>query len=330
MKTFVTAAFLMAFSAQVFAGGISGGGGGTVVPDPAGTEFIKLQLSGARISLLMLLKNESFSSTRQSLFQGSDNIIEKVKNNSLKILEDKPCLDFDGKPNDASINSDPNTICISAYTIGQKVSKITDYPQILALLAHEYSHLMGYNESDAEAFQVEILYKTRSVSETDGYWVANQFVSNSFQAKVYLMGAELELAKNRDFKAYTAIQTVDNISLFPYQYPFRALDKNEASKVDELALRIKNLRLYSCTQNEPDMDAKQNCATTYDMIFHGADEVTAADFSWIYYGNTELKATCKIINLMKNPSQFKAELISLQSELQNMADAVNLQLNLRN
>ena len=316
---------------SVFAGGISGGGGGTVIPDPAGAEFIQHQLSGARISLLMFLKNMSFVSDRKSLFDGNDNILEKVKQTSLKIEMDKSCYDFDKQPNDGSINSDPNTICLSAKTIGEKVSMVTAYPQLLALMAHEYSHLMGYDEKDATSFQVEVLYSAKSVSESDGFTIATQFISSAFNAQNWLMGAELAINHRNDFpKTYDMIKRADDTSLLPYQYPFRALDRTEATKAGEIAIRLKNLRMYACSQYEADTSDKGSCLDQYKNIFVGADEMTASDFSKAYYGNSTIEPSGVVPNLIKNPSRYLVEIQALQVELQNLSAAVNSQLNLRN
>ena len=310
-------------------GGISGGGGDTIILDPAGTEFIKLQLSGARVSLLMVFKNAAFLSARKELFQGTNNILEKVKNYSLDIKTDDSCYDFDGTPTDASINSKPGTICLSAFTIGQKVSMVTDYPQLLALLAHEYSHLMGYDEDQAVSFQKDILFATKAVSESEGRYLGVEFVTESFTAITYLTGAAAEISRNQDQEAYKMFQTVDSLNFFPYQYPFRALDPKEAGIVGGIAARLKNLRIYSCIQNESDLKQKQTCQSIYQSVFGNSDEVPADQLNHFYYGNTDVHADGNIPNIVKNPSKYLEETHALQDELQKMADSINVQLQMR-
>jgi hypothetical protein len=330
MKILTVFFIAILFISSVFAGGISGGGGGTIIPDPAGSEYIKQELSGARISLLMILKNLSYSSTRTILFQGSDNIIEKIKQYSLKIEMDKPCFDFEGHPNDGSINSDPKTICISAKTIGEKVSRITSYPQLLALMAHEYSHLMGYDEKEATAFQIEILSIAKAVSVGDAFTVATNFISNANNAMTWLMGAELSINFNNNFpKTYDLIKRADDSNLFPFQYPVRALDEVEAIKSGEIAIRIKNLRIYACSQFEADANDKEMCEIQYRHIFNGANEILASDFSKAYYGSTSSTPSGVVSNLVKNPSSYIKEIQILQGELQKMSEVVGSQLDLK-
>ncbi|MBK9293425.1 MAG: hypothetical protein IPM57_03125 [Oligoflexia bacterium] len=317
---------------SVFAGGISGGGGGTIIPDPAGTEFIKLQLTNARLSLLMFFKNLSYSKSRPELFAGQDNIIEKIKTYSLNIETAKACVDFDGQANDGSINSDPNTICISAFTIGQKVSMITAYPQLLALLAHEYSHLMGYDEKQATEFQKEVLYSVKAVDSMDAYNVAHSFSWESLKVLAWLNNAQAELSRNNPDKVYEVLKRADQTNLFPERYPFRAIDKKEANAVAGIAVRINNLRLYTCAKYEAVIGAKDICEGQYENVFSsGVDEMTADDYNFRYYGSRDSAAPIGMVpNLLKNPDRLMGELESLQVELRKMMDLINEQMGMRN
>ncbi len=324
----MTVSMQTAFAGGV-SGGISGGGGGTIVPDPAGTEFIKLQLSGARVSLLMFLKNMKVGKERPELFQGKENILEKIKQYSLKIETDKACLDFDGQPNDGSINSDPNTICLSAFTIGQKVSMVTAYPQLLALMAHEYSHLMGYDEKAAVLFQTDVLYMAKSVSESDGRSIGIHFTMEAQAVWTWLNNAQAEISRNHPEVLYGNMQRADNAVLFPSRYPFRALDENEANFVGEIAIRIKNLRLYACSQFETTPGARDLCSLQYDQLFNNADEISAADFNLRYYGDTSLQPSGAVPNLAQNPSRLATELQDLQEKIRQVSATIDGQLNLR-
>lgn len=74
--------------------------------------------------------------------------------NELEIKEDGPCYDFAGNPKPASVTEFNllATVCISASEIA-KLPKASLRENVTALLAHEVSHLLGYDEPEAEELQ---------------------------------------------------------------------------------------------------------------------------------------------------------------------------------
>ncbi len=309
------------------AGGISGGGGGTVITDPAGADFVYRSLATARATLLGVLKYLQDSEQFADLYTGENNIIKKVQTHSLNILWDAPCLDFDGVPNDGSINSAPNTICLSAFTIGEKVTEMTAYPQLLALMAHEYSHLQGYDEVKADEFQKFVLQKTRSVSESDVFMLSSDFVHAAYRV-THLMGHAEMILKNNPASTYKLMQSAEVAEIFQFRYPLETLDNNELKAVIALSYRITNLREYACSQWDSSTDDKEMCGYEYSSVFKDADEITMEEYSLRHYGGFGEVADEMIPNLMKHPEKYLEEIKRVSEEMSRMKILISEQFNI--
>jgi ssRNA-specific RNase YbeY (16S rRNA maturation enzyme) len=72
-------------------------------------------------------------------------------------MQDNPCL-VEGKPKTAAAYSTPyRSICVSLKRLARTIDKDIPEFQTLALLGHEYLHLLGYDEADAIQFQRQIM-----------------------------------------------------------------------------------------------------------------------------------------------------------------------------
>lgn len=154
-------------------GGVSGGGGNVINPTPpqesldgdAAEEIVKASFKYVRIYLedkairyqnnQMTLKDKHLYS---KLFEGQNNIMNAVRTVRPKVEDDHPCFDYASRPVDASVVSrKPNTFCVSAFMLGQKVVH-TEIPiQSTALMIHEYTEIVGVSEEEAVIFQTKAL-----------------------------------------------------------------------------------------------------------------------------------------------------------------------------
>jgi hypothetical protein len=167
MKKMITLSAILTLTLTTLAnagslGGVGGGGGGTLPTNPVGpweVEYIAKE-TFAKLFLRLFynqLEGGALSSepaVHEKLFGGKETIHHAIKKTGIYIADKTPCYDAYGNPKDGSIHSPvPNTICISSFTISQKIPKSEAFPQIFSLIAHEYSHLVGATEDEADSIQ---------------------------------------------------------------------------------------------------------------------------------------------------------------------------------
>ncbi|MFN8847262.1 MAG: hypothetical protein ACK5V3_13740 [Bdellovibrionales bacterium] len=95
------------------------------------------------------------SSTHKKLFDREDGkTIYDVLKTAKIVLQDPACLDpYSGKPNDGSADGKTGIICLSWDRLSKKLFSNNFESYLIPLLAHEYSHLVGTNEQEAEALE---------------------------------------------------------------------------------------------------------------------------------------------------------------------------------
>jgi hypothetical protein len=145
---------LLFTSNAVFAdGGISGGGGGSIPDNPAGKYLIEEILKDANGELLMIFQGAQESEGNlfgDELYNGEQTIYDVIRSSKIGIRRDGPCIGLDGKEYDGSVvGPTSDSICISVKSLGEKLSKDNAHRQTLALVAHEYGHLLGLDEEAA-------------------------------------------------------------------------------------------------------------------------------------------------------------------------------------
>ena len=96
--------------------------------------------------------------TLHKIFAQDKNIFKTIKETKVIVEEDRSCFGKDGEPTDGSFfNSTKKAICISAKNIAEKVHHEELKPQALALMAHEYSEVMGLTDTEAVEVQKIVL-----------------------------------------------------------------------------------------------------------------------------------------------------------------------------
>lgn len=178
LKIYCILSLLIATPCFALMGGVSGGGGNVINPTPPDeinqdlhqtTEHVEhlIHSSHIPVSKFFKLKENQLNNNQVSvaealilrkLFTGDYNIYRIMHLFPTKVQEDKPCFDSLGNAVDGSIYSEkPNTICVSAHRLVEKVH-ISEIPiQSHALLVHEYSELVGLTEDEAVLLQKNAL-----------------------------------------------------------------------------------------------------------------------------------------------------------------------------
>ncbi len=165
MKKLILIALLtlqsLAAHAHILLGGVGSGGGGSLPVNPVSPFMVESIAKDSKIFLRLLFNQLEAQGSlndqpaiRAKLFGGGQTIHDFIKNYGIFFAVDKPCFDSAGEPRDGSIFApEPNKICISPFSIAQKIPASEAFPQIIALIAHEYSHLVGTDENEAVYLQ---------------------------------------------------------------------------------------------------------------------------------------------------------------------------------
>lgn len=282
-------------SMSVSAGVLSGGGGSTVEVDTI--DFLSLQdiVAASRTELVLFLNAHQKMPKEPQSIQSlpefaklfppapASTILDVIKNTEIFLNPDhyRPCKDTNQNPVDASIYSPkPNSICISRDRVAFKLSKGEARPQILALIAHEYSHLMGLNEEEATNLQ-KAIYRIDNLDSID------HVSSRLHEVKVALeklRGAfinnesYIDEPKNWNYYCDLFTKTVD---YFDEANSFRKLenfsfgDKKDTSS--DRAYNIKNTALYYATCGLSDYKPRRQVyRAQYEKVF-GLDKTISAE-----------------------------------------------------
>ncbi|RYZ66776.1 MAG: hypothetical protein EOP05_18635, partial [Proteobacteria bacterium] len=147
---------------QSEAGGIDGGGGGTLPANPISIYDVRKFVNEAKATLGPLIQYHSRAydpvidhpAYGEKLFLGTKNLSDVLWGTDLILEMEKPCYDGTGKEVDGSVHTaNPNAICISAARIAPKLIKERAKTEILALIMHELGHKLGLNEAEAQDLQ---------------------------------------------------------------------------------------------------------------------------------------------------------------------------------
>lgn len=161
-------------------GGVSGGGGNII--NPQQPTYVLATEDAEHLVKASVLYTQIFFSKAQKQYADQSAPIEIIPiyekifadESSLnkvltevhpKVRDSGPCYDFSQKPVDASVVShEPNHFCVSSYSVARKVEAEQIPVQAAALMAHEYSEIMGLNEDEAVVIQKQALKFLQSES----------------------------------------------------------------------------------------------------------------------------------------------------------------------
>ena len=91
-------------------------------------------------------------SMNKKLFHGSKNIYQALAEAQFNVLNNGACIDTEGKEVDASAKDAPS-ICFSLDRLANKLTTDSLQSEILAIVIHEVSHMVGTTEVEAITLQ---------------------------------------------------------------------------------------------------------------------------------------------------------------------------------
>lgn len=163
-------------------GGVSGGGGYVIDPkspenyqNPEKIEKmieyvitpLKKYLLFKNKALLQNTLNDQEKEIFTKLFNPQNHIIKAMDKVKMDIQDDRSCFDRFNRPVDGSIfNKNKQQVCISAANIAEKVHHSEVSAQSAALVVHEYTEILGFEEDDAVKAQLITLNDLKALTLT--------------------------------------------------------------------------------------------------------------------------------------------------------------------
>lgn len=172
MKTlFLTSlAMLSLASGNVWAsssGGVGDGGGNVIAEDMMGPYEIRDLLAKSKVPAKYVLRNietigrNDTSSAEmgriyQKLFGGSQTVYQALDQAVFEPIQTGGCDGIGGMEHDASALKNAPRICFSLEALSAKLDEKSGRAQLLALVIHEVSHLVGTTEDEAQELQKSV------------------------------------------------------------------------------------------------------------------------------------------------------------------------------
>ena len=169
----VTLGLMALLSLSAFASGVSGGGGNVMFPvdpkNPAPLAEVQAKVGEARGSVASYFeaKQELFQKGNLSaedaalfgpLLQAGKGMVAVARETGVDIEQKSSCFDSAATPVDGSIISDHRgEVCVSALSISKRVERRDVPAQSAALLAHEFTEVLGFGEDEAVRVQSKVL-----------------------------------------------------------------------------------------------------------------------------------------------------------------------------
>ncbi len=271
-------------------GTVGGGGGGTILVDAIEySDFHDIvRHSRAELYLFFLRQKSNLKSHLMSrLFTGSDTIFEIIEKYRITEGQNYYCYDSHGKKVDASIHSHiPQSICVSVMMISHTLPRDEARNQALSLIAHEYSHLLGFDEKDASLLQKEIFELLENDSKERVYDLWN----DSKHILGMLRGAIINYQNNKSqsqdwnylcFVADSIEDKIQDLKVTDRLKEFSLFDHQQRQTLETLRMKIRALNMASCGQSSYHPFQKE-LAFSYQKIFGSNLSLPAKIFSKFY------------------------------------------------
>ncbi len=317
-------------------GGISGGGGDVINPGAAGEDYVSKEITfGARPALFMLLKGLTIDPLTPVLFGDriDGKILEKVMNFKIEMNKTSPCIDNKSKPKDGSIYAKPGFICISTFRLGQKTTRLDAYPKLMSVLAHEYSHLIGFNEDDAYKLEDAVMHTAAHTVSIDALQLAQNFYNGTkkalthLQAAIDVLSAEPDLTQRPVLIPAVSSQIIeaDKLDIPYHDGKYSVVDRQEYLAMQGVRARLRNLERYLCSIHGPQTGECDKILS--ETIFKGENEVSARDFlSRTKSSQFSNSADGMVRDLRKVPDQLLPEIKEVHGTLSRIYSEVVRQL----
>ncbi len=299
-KLTLMALCVISFSASlVCAGGISGGGGGTTVPDPIKPEalawtfeefapFIAYSwLLGAERNFDGLSEAEKTQSPLKILF-GSPNADKRVfaylRSAQVEMRMNSACIDYDGVEREGSVHTmKPGNVCLSVFLMAPKLNVALALKEASALYLHEISHLVGANEPEAVAIQklmlrdlwyanpAKIIAGAQFAGGTWSVEGATLYVKRLLKNPALITASEIEKIAERFDRA------VDGLNLEGES--FSAIGAELHDEILPYRAVVESIQDYLCAgDSKLALKQRRECKRQIAKEFADAKEVSARDY----------------------------------------------------
>lgn len=194
-----------------------------------------------------------------------------------------PCFDEQNSPKDGSTSGPtPRTaVCISTFNLSKKLQRQGAEAHLAALVAHEYAHLAGADEAQAQKVQKDVLRRFAN-SSYDAALNYSRFVDMSSSGAKYSI-ANIAQAETWEMACEAAIHYSDELQpLFTevvldlYSIASRPI----RSATDTLRIQVENIVIGTCLQaNSAKGQGYSNMYKgPYGRVFKNGPEVSVTVF----------------------------------------------------
>lgn len=296
LSILASAFILTAAEPSLASGGVSDGGGGTTNPHPADPEWVASGVSHYSARVLIPYLNAELANYQRStsqeqakspfakLFNSPEKFFEIVKNTAVELHFSTPCLDKNGAPWDGSIYPlTPGAICISPFSMAPKLNDHNVYPETVALVLHELSHLVGTTEDEAKAIQETALSSLSQMDFID-ILVAEDLLSNRRDGEIAFILQNLKMmamvsARPSDLERVRSdLLTLRDRSLVISQFSSLLVSQNRLDQISPQFVRLQVLKSWACSEDAGEIqDVRDECKKDLYTEFGGALVSTASE-----------------------------------------------------
>ena len=289
---FLLMSLLISISANAERGGITAGGGDISVPDPIDQPSLQKMIVDSKFTLIQWANYAEYwwvgvnkplgggDPQAEFLFERSNPVFEWIRKTEIRVENNGPCRDGDGRETDGSVHGLPKgMICISAQRLGKKLSQINYEYEVAGLVMHEIAHLMGADEDMAMDIQKNVVTSLSNKRRFDIYM--NGKKASDIFARYAVTYAEV-IKRIKSYEELNQLQVGMNsasgdVAAFGSTLPLRAQSQNV---LQELSVKVSIVQEFLISR-DPRVDAKtrQTFAERYARAFSKSDEIFVGHYA---------------------------------------------------
>jgi hypothetical protein len=286
------------------------------------TIYFYLQGAEARFQSLTSAKARALHAP---LFPPNRDPFQVLAKMEIDAIQEQPCYNEKREEKDASANAKTGRVCLSLDRLSKRISRSVGEQEVLALLVHEFSHLLGaFDEPPAEALQEDFRRRFQADQVLYPYVPSlEEKVTQAARRKKnleYDLGTPLLRGTNRDpqgvwYELHKIVSDFSLESLRKYGFvrgplfsaPRGYRDDVLAATMDTLALRLIHLQLSACALGKYSLPEDQRpfpaaeikdtsgarCKYVLDYIFQNSKEISLPRFFAFAKGVGLLSATAE-------------------------------------
>lgn len=264
-------------------GGMNGGGGGTIVANPATPGQIKTAAREARLTLMMLFTTwEGMQSYPYgTMLKDFPRARDVVSNTKIEFDDMAPCLGADGLDHDAyAPGTTSDSICLSVFSLQKKLSQENYQAQTVALVAHEFSHLLGLDEEQATFLQGQVYFQLLGESPKAAGSLLSKVMESSIRMSVLFSEfktMQKTLTARQSFDALVRMRDFLNATSYSAstEFPLSVFDSQQTRWNDGLSAKFSLLLWHFGSQIEGERrDAEENI----NMAFESDTQITLPQY----------------------------------------------------